>query len=247
MIFKDKVVLVTGSTRGIGKEICLKFAELGADIVINDIGNEDQAELLITEINEFGGKAIFVKANVAVFDEASSLIEQAIEEMGKIDILVNNAGITRDNLLIRMKEDEWDAVLNVNLKGTFNCMKAVSRHMMKRREGVMINLASVVGVIGNAGQSNYSASKAGVIGLTKTVAKELASRGIRVNAVAPGFIQTEMTKKLPDEIRAKVIDNIPLAEFGTSRDVANLVAFLASEDAKYITGQVVNIDGGMVM
>ncbi|MDO8885354.1 3-oxoacyl-[acyl-carrier-protein] reductase [Candidatus Oleimmundimicrobium sp.] len=247
MTFKNKVALVTGSTKGIGKEICLKFAELGADIVVNARSSEVEAEPLINKIKNLGRKAIFIQADVSVFDEASSLIEQAIQKMGKVDILINNAGITRDNLIIRMKEDEWDSVLNVNLKGTFNCIKAVSRHMIKRREGVIINLSSVVGLIGNAGQANYSASKAGVIALTKTVAKEFASRGIRANAVAPGFIQTKMTERLSDEVKNKVLENIPLAKFGSPRDVANVVAFLASDDARYITGQVISVDGGMIM
>lgn len=244
---ENKVVLVTGGTRGIGKAICLKFAELGYDVVINGASSKAQGEELASKIKNMGVKAIFIKADVAISSEAISLVEQTIEKMGTVDVLVNNAGITRDNLLIRMKENEWDVVLNVNLKGTFNCMQAVSRHMLKKRQGVIINMASVVGITGNAGQANYSASKAGVIGLTKTVARELASRGIRANAVAPGFIQTEMTEKIPENLKSKIAGNIPLGKFGTSRDVANLVAFLASDDAGYITGQVVNIDGGMVM
>ncbi len=244
---ENKVVLVTGGTRGIGKAVCLKFAELGYDVVINGARSEAQGEELASKIKNMGVKAIFIKADVAVSSEAISLVEQTIEKMGAVDVLINNAGITRDNLLIRMKENEWDAVLNVNLKGTFNCMQAVSRHMLKKRQGIIINMASVVGITGNAGQANYSASKAGVIGLTKTVARELASRGIRANAVAPGFIQTEMTKKIPENLKNKIVENIPLGKLGTSRDVANLVAFLASDDAGYITGQVVNIDGGMVM
>lgn len=241
-----RVALVTGSARGIGKAICLKLAELGANIVVNDVGNEELAQELVEQIKKMGSEAVFIKANVAKLDKANSLIESIIEKFGKIDILVNNAGITRDNLLVRMKEEEWDAVLTVNLKGTFNCSQAVSKYMMKQRSGNIINIASVVGITGNPGQANYSASKAGVIGLTKTIAREMASRGVRANAVAPGFIETEMTQKLPEDTRSAINKQIPLGRFGQPEDVANLVAFLASDESGYITGQVIQIDGGMV-
>ncbi len=241
-----RVVLVTGGARGIGKAICLKLAELGANIVVNAIRNEELAQELVEQIKKMGSEAVFIKANVAKLDEANSLIESIIEKFGKIDILVNNAGITRDNLLVRMKEEDWDAVLTVNLKGTFNCSQAVSKYMMKQRSGNIINIASVVGITGNPGQANYSASKAGVIGLTKTIAREMASRGVRANAVAPGFIETEMTQKLSEDTRSAINKQIPLGRFGQPEDVANLVAFLASDESGYITGQVIQIDGGMV-
>lgn len=241
---KGKVAVVTGGARGIGYSICLKLAELGADIVVNDLSEEGVSSLL-EEVKKKGQRALFVKADISSSDEARKLIEETISSMGRVDILVNNAGITRDNLIVRMKEEEWDQVLKVNLKGTFNCTQAVAKYMMKQRSGTIVNISSVVGIVGNAGQANYSASKAGVIGLTKSSARELASRGIRVNAVAPGFIETEMTKRLPQEYQEKLKGLIPMGVFGQPEDVASVVAFLASDDARYITGEVVKIDGGL--
>lgn len=243
---EGKVAVVTGSARGIGRAICLKLARLGADVVVNDVSNEEMALELVKEIEKMGRKAIFVKANIADSAEARKLMDETVEKFGKIDILVNNAGITRDNLILRMKEEEWDAVLNVNLKGTFNCVQAATKYMIKQRQGAIVNIASIVGITGNAGQANYSASKAGVIGLTKTIARELASRGIRANAVAPGFIETDMTRRLSEEVRERLIKQIPLTRLGSPEDVANLVAFLASEESSYITGEVIRVDGGMV-
>jgi len=246
MKLQDKVALVTGGARGIGKSICEELASEGAKLAIVDI-LQDVAEETANEFKANGVDARAYSANVADVESVTAMVAAVISDFGQIDILVNNAGITRDNLLIRMKEAEWDAVIAVNLKGTFNCTKAVARPMMKARTGKIVNIASVVGVMGNAGQANYSASKAGVIGLTKTSAKELASRGITVNAVAPGYIQTEMTEKLSGEARDAFLTVIPLQRGGTPADVAKAVRFLASADADYITGQVLNIDGGMVM
>lgn len=242
---KGKVAIVTGGSRGIGRAICLKLAETGADVVVNDISDDQSVQDLLTEIGKAGSRGIFFKADVSRSDQAKDLVEEALRQMGRVDILVNNAGITRDNLILRMKEEEWDAVLAVNLKGCFNCTQAVSRHMIKQRSGAIINISSVVGIVGNAGQANYSASKAGVIGLTKSVAQELAPRGVRVNAVAPGFIDTEMTRQLPEDYREKLRERIPLGFFGQPEDVAKVVAFLASDEASYITGEVIKIDGGL--
>ncbi len=242
---KGKVALVTGGARGIGAAIARKLAGEGADIVINDITAGEAGDQLVAELKAAGVKAIFIAADISKSAEAKRLIEEAIAGMEKIDVLVNNAGITRDNLIMRMSEEEWDAVIAVNLKGTFNCLQAVTRPMLKQRSGAIVNLASVVGVAGNPGQANYSASKAGVIGLTKTAAKELASRGIRVNAVAPGFIATDMTKELPEEYTAKLKEHIPLGVFGSAENVADVVAFLAGDDAAYVTGEVIKIDGGL--
>lgn len=247
MELKDKVAVITGSARGIGLAISKKLASKGANIVLNDVIEESKVDATIKEVKAFGSQVLYLSADIAQTGQAKNLIEQTVQEFGQIDILVNNAGITRDNLLIRMKEEDWDQVIAVNLKGTFNCTQAAAKYMMKQRFGAIVNVSSIVGVFGNAGQANYSASKAGVIGLTKTSAKELASRGIRVNAIAPGFIETEMTKKLPPETREKVIEKIPLGEFGSPDDVAALVCFLASNDACYITGQVIGLDGGLVI
>jgi len=243
----DQVAIVTGASRGIGRSIALYLAKLGAKVVVNYSGSKEKAEAVANEIQENGGTAIAVQANVANSDDVSALMKETIDTFGRIDILVNNAGITRDNLLMRMKEDDWDAVMNTNLKGVFLCTKAVSRQMMKQRAGRIVNIASIVGVSGNAGQANYVAAKAGVIGLTKTSAKELAARNIYVNAVAPGFIDTEMTEELPEDIKEQMLGQIPLAKLGNPEDVAKVVAFLASDDASYMTGQTLHVDGGMVM
>ena len=242
-----KTAIVTGASRGIGAAIARRFAEEGANIVVNYSGSQDKAEAVVAEIEKAGGKAIAIKANVADADAVKSLADAAMKEFGSIDILVNNAGITRDNLMMRMKEDEWDDVINTNLKGVFLCTKAVTRQMMKQRAGRIVNIASIVGVMGNAGQANYVAAKAGVIGLTKTTARELASRGITANAVAPGFITTDMTEKLGDDVQSTMLAQIPLARFGAPEDVANAALFLASDEASYVTGQTLHLDGGMVM
>ncbi|KFL44303.1 3-oxoacyl-ACP reductase [Lysinibacillus sp. BF-4] len=242
-----KTAVVTGASRGIGRAIALKLAQDGANVVVNYSGSQAKAEEVVAEIKALGQQAIAVQANVADADEVKALMGAAMDAFGSIDILVNNAGITRDNLLMRMKEDEWDSVMDTNLKGVFLCTKAVARQMMKQRAGRIINVASIVGVAGNAGQANYVAAKAGVIGLTKTTAKELAARNILVNAVAPGFIATDMTEELPQDVKDAMLTQIPLAKLGQPEDVANVVAFLASEGANYMTGQTLHIDGGMVM
>jgi len=246
MKLKNKVALVTGGARGIGKEICERLASEGAKLAIVDIMLES-AEATAKEFCAKGIDAKAYAANVATPADVDTMVKDVKKDFGQIDILVNNAGITRDGLIMRMKESDWDAVIAVNLKGTFNCIKAVSRIMMKARSGKIINIASVVGVMGNAGQANYSASKAGVIGLTKTTAKEFASRNIQTNAVAPGYIQTDMTEKISDEAKELFMTAIPLKRPGTPTDVANVVCFLASSDSDYVTGQVINVDGGMVM
>lgn len=243
----NKVAVVTGGSRGIGRAIALHLAELGAKVVVNFSGSQAKAEEVVAEIEANGGSAIAVQANVADAEDVTKLMKQAVETYGSLDILVNNAGITRDNLLMRMKEEDWDAVMNTNLKGVFLCTKAVTRQMMKQRAGRIVNIASIVGIAGNAGQANYVAAKAGVIGLTKTAAKELAARNIFVNAVAPGFIDTEMTEELPEQIKTQMLTQIPLAKLGKPEDVAKVVAFLASDDASYMTGQTLHVDGGMVM
>jgi 3-oxoacyl-[acyl-carrier protein] reductase len=242
-----KTAIITGASRGIGAAIARRFAEQGANIVVNYSGSQEKAEAVVREIEQTGAKAIAVKANVADAAEVKAMIDAAMEQFGSIDILVNNAGITRDNLMMRMKEDEWDDVINTNLKGVFLCTKAVTRQMMKQRHGRIVNIASIVGVMGNAGQANYVAAKAGVIGLTKTTARELASRGITANAVAPGFITTDMTEKLGEDVQKSMLSQIPLARFGAPEDVANAALFLASDEASYVTGQTLNLDGGMVM
>ena len=244
---EGKVAVVTGASRGIGRAIALKLADEGAKVVVNYSGSQAKAEEVVAMIQENGGEAIAVQGSVSKTEEVTALMDAAVKTFGSLDILVNNAGITRDNLLMRMKEDEWDDVLDTNLKGVFLCTKAVTRQMMKQRAGRIINISSIVGVAGNAGQANYVAAKAGVIGLTKTTAKELASRNILVNAVAPGFIETEMTEQLPEDIKQGMLTQIPLAKLGQPEDIAKAVAFLASDDANYMTGQTLHIDGGMVM
>ncbi len=246
MDFKDQVVVVTGSSRGIGKEIALAFAREGASVVLSG-RNEQALTPVAADVEKAGGKALVCAADVSETQSAQNLIDQALQKFGRVDILVNNAGITRDNILLRLNEDDWDTVIDINLKGAFNCAKAVAKPMMKQRIGCIINITSVVGQMGNAGQSNYAASKAGLIGFTKSLAKELASRNIRVNAVAPGFIETDMTSELPEKAREELVNAIPLKKLGNAGDVADLVLFLSSNKAQYITGQVVNVDGGMVM
>jgi len=246
MLLKDKVAVITGSARGIGKAIAVTMAKEGAQIVVSDI-NADLAAATAKEIESLGVKAIALPLNVSNTNDAESFFEHVVDQMGRVDLLVNNAGITKDTLLMRMKEDDWDAVLAVNLKGVFNCTKAAMKTMLKQRSGKIVNIASVVGIAGNIGQANYSASKGGVIALTKTTAREVASRGINVNAIAPGFIASDMTDKLTDDVKAVVTKNIPFGEMGTPDDVANAVVFLSSDKAKYITGQVLCVDGGMVM
>ncbi|WP_333638153.1 3-oxoacyl-[acyl-carrier-protein] reductase [Tissierella praeacuta] len=247
MSLKDKAALITGGSRGIGKEIALELARNGVHIGISYVSNTEKANEVLEEIKSYGVNAVAVKANVSVEEDVLQMIKTIEEELGTIDILVNNAGITKDNLLIRMKEQDWDEVMDVNLKGVFLCTKAVSRIMMKKRYGKIINITSVVGITGNAGQGNYSASKAGVIGFTKSMARELASRGIRVNGIAPGFIETDMTDVLKDEIKEAMLKTIPLNSFGNPKDIANLAVFLASESSDYITGQIINVDGGMIV
>jgi len=244
---EGKVAVVTGASRGIGRAIALKLADEGAKVIVNYSGSQAKAEEVVAAIQANGGEALAVQASVSKTEEVSALMDAAVKTFGSLDILVNNAGITRDNLLMRMKEDEWDDVLDTNLKGVFLCTKAVTRQMMKQRAGRIINISSIVGVAGNAGQANYVAAKAGVIGLTKTTAKELASRNILVNAIAPGFIETEMTEQLPEDIKQSMLTQIPLAKLGQPEDIAKAVTFLASDEANYMTGQTLHIDGGMVM
>ena len=246
MELKDKVALVTGGARGIGREIALLFAKEGADIAICDV-NAEVLSATQKEIESLGRKAITGVVDVTKSDQVDGFVQKILDKFKKIDILVNNAGITRDGLLVRMSEADWDLVLAVNLKGAFNCTKAVSKIMMKQRDGRIVNMASIIGIMGNAGQANYAASKGGLIALTKTIAKELASRNVRANAIAPGFIQTDMTAKLSDEVKGEMLKFVPLGKFGTVQDVANLALFLVSDDSAYITGQVVQVDGGMVM
>ncbi|RDW19454.1 beta-ketoacyl-ACP reductase [Oceanobacillus arenosus] len=246
-MLKGKNALITGASRGIGRAIALELAKNGVNLVINYAGNEAKAQSVVEEVEQLGVKAFKVQADVANETEVKAMIKEAINEFGSLDILVNNAGITKDNLLMRMKEEEFDQVINTNLKGAFICTKAVTRQMMKQKAGRIINVASIVGVSGNPGQANYVAAKAGVIGLTKSTAKELASRNILVNAVAPGFIATDMTDVMTEEQRERTLAMIPLAALGKPEDVARVVRFLASEDANYITGQTIHIDGGMVM
>lgn len=243
----NKIAVVTGASRGIGKEIAAALAGAGAVVIVNYNGSAEKAEEVVKEIEAAGGKAEAVQCNVSEFDQAAELMAYVIKTYGRIDILVNNAGITRDNLLMKMSEADFDAVIDTNLKGAFNCIKHVSRQMLKQKGGRIINISSVSGVIGNAGQANYCASKAGLIGMTKSVARELASRGITANAVAPGFIETEMTDVLPEAVKTAVTEQIPMKHFGSTKDIAAAVAFLASDAAGYITGQVICVDGGMAM
>lgn len=245
MILTGKTALVTGGSRGIGKAIALELASQGANIVVNYTRNAEMADAVVREIETFGVKALAVQADVSKSAEAEKLVEQALAAFGQIDLLINNAGITRDTLLIRMKEEDWDEVLQINLKGAFLMTKLVGKAMLKKKAGRIVNITSVVGVMGNAGQANYAASKAGLIGLTKSAAKEFASRGITVNAVAPGFIRTDMTDTLPEDVKAKYAEAIPLGAMGESEDIAKTVAFLCSEGARYITGQVLLVDGGL--
>ena len=247
MLLDGKCALVTGASRGIGRAVALKLAEEGAKVALNFAGNEAAANEVRQEIEAAGGQAILVKADVANEAAVQEMVQKTADAFGRIDILVNNAGITRDGLLARMKEEDWDAVLSTNLKGVFLTTKAVAKLMMKQRAGRIVNMASVVGVTGNAGQANYSAAKAGVIGFTKTIAKELASRGVTANAVAPGFIDTDMTSVLSDKAKEAALTGIPLGRMGTPEDVAAAVLFLASDQASYVTGQVLHVDGGMVM
>ena len=247
MQLTDKVALVTGASRGIGRAIALLMAKQGADVVVNYSGSEGAAQETVDAILAMGRKAIKIKANVGNAEEVAAMVDEAHTTFGRIDILVNNAGITRDGLLMRVKDSDWDDVININLKGVYLMTKAVSKIMMKQRSGKIVNMTSVVGVTGNAGQANYSASKAGVIGFTKTCAKELASRGITVNAIAPGFIHTDMTDVLPDKVKDAMVHTIPLGRMAEPDEVAAVAAFLVSDMSSYITGQVINVDGGMVM
>ena len=237
---------MTGAAQGIGKAVALLLAQKGADIIVSDI-NLEKAEETAKEIETLGRRAMAIRANVAVVEEVEKMVQAIMERFGQIDILVNNAGIARDKLILRMTEEDWDAVLNVNLKGTFNCTKAVVRHMSKQRNGKIVNIASVVGEMGNAGQANYSASKAGVIGFTKTIAREFASRGINVNAIAPGYIETPMTEVLPEKAKEELKRMIPMERLGQPEDVAQAAFFLVSEASSYITGQVINVNGGIYM
>lgn len=242
-----KTALVTGASRGIGKAIAIELAKNGANVAVNYAGSKEKAEEVVAEIKQLGRDAIAIQADVAKEEDVSQMVDEVIKTFGSLDILVNNAGITKDNIMMRMKMEDWDAVINTNLKGVFLCSKAVMRQMMKQRSGRIINIASVVGVLGNPGQANYVAAKAGVIGLTKTMARELASRNITVNAVAPGLIETDMTDELADDVKKAMLQQIPLGKLGSPEQVAKVVRFLASDDSSYMTGQTLCVDGGMVM
>ena len=245
--FEGKSVLVTGGSRGIGREIAIEFAKNGADVAINYTSNEKSAIDVKEEIEKLGRKCKTIKCDVSDFEKASEIVKEVVDSFGKIDILINNAGITKDTLLIRMKEDDFDKVIDINLKGVFNVTKAATKFMMKKKYGKIINMSSIVGIVGNAGQANYCASKAGVIGFTKATAKEFASRNININAIAPGFIETDMTNVLPDDIKENMLEQIPQKCIGKAENIADVALFLASDMSKYITGQVINVDGGMVM
>ena len=247
MLLANKTALVTGASRGIGRATAIELAKAGAKVAVNYAGNRAAAEEVVAQIQAAGGQAFMVQADVDDAAAVDAMVKSVVEQFGSIDILVNNAGITRDNLIMRMKEEDWDAVIHTNLKGIFNCTKVVTKLMMKQRYGRIVNMTSVVGVMGNAGQSNYAAAKAGVIGFTKSMAKELASRNITVNAVAPGYISTDMTADLPDQAKADLQSQIPLQRLGNPADVASAVLFLVSPGADYITGQTLHVDGGMVM
>lgn len=247
MKFEGKVALVTGASRGIGRAIALALAAQGADVAVNYAGSEAAAKEVAAEIEAMGRKAFVIQADIASTEASTAMVDAVVKEFGRIDVLVNNAGITRDGLLMRMKEEDWDAVITTNLKGVFNCTKASIKYMMKQRSGSIVNISSIVGVMGNAGQANYCAAKAGVIGFTKATAKEVAARGIRVNAIAPGFIKTDMTSVLPEKVVEAMLAGIPLNRLGETEDIAKAVLFLASSDANYITGQTLHVDGGMVM
>ncbi|MDD8048338.1 MAG: 3-oxoacyl-[acyl-carrier-protein] reductase [Thomasclavelia sp.] len=250
MDLSNKVALITGGAQGIGKEVALTLAKANATVVVNYIDFNNNKEIALQtkkEIEDLGVKCMIIAADVSNYDEVKEMMDTVVKELGSIDILINNAGITKDNLIMRMKEADFDAVVNVNLKGTFNCMKHVTKIMMKQRSGRIISMSSVVGVMGNAGQVNYAATKSGVIGMTMSLAREVGSRGITVNAVAPGFIKTAMTDVLPDEAKEKLKSQIPLGYLGEVKDIANTVLFLASDEARYITGQTIHVDGGMAM
>lgn len=246
-MLEGKIALVTGAAKGIGRAIALALAADGATVVVNYNGSKERAEQVVEEIKALGADGMAYQCNVADTAATADMVKEVIKTYGKLDVLVNNAGITRDNLIMKMSEEDFDAVIDANLKGCFNTIKAVSRQMLKQRAGRIINITSVSGILGNAGQANYAASKAGIIGLTKTMARELASRGITVNAVAPGFVDTDMTQVLPENVKEAATAQIPLGRFGKPEDIANMVAYLASEKASYITGQIISVDGGMAI
>lgn len=244
---EKKVALVTGAGRGIGRQIALTLAREGMFVVVNFNGSRERAQEVVDTIKENGGDGVIYQCNVSDFAQTENMVKDLVKSYGHVDVLVNNAGITRDGLIMKMSEEDFDAVIETNLKGCFNTIRHLSRQMLKQRSGKIINIASVSGVLGNVGQANYAASKAGIIGLTKTMARELASRGITVNAIAPGFIHTEMTEVLSDAVKESAVAQIPLGKFGETEDIAEMAAFLASDKAKYITGQVIHVDGGMAM